>query len=178
MGLAPAVFVLARSGLPAIVASGTLRRQRKRGRTAQSGLSSRGGPRVRRLAAGASEIRTTGAAAKGPAVASLVGRPALNGAAQLIDPAFIPARPGRPVSQDETGSLNPSSSSGESRANSTGADRFLQVRRSTPAVGQRQSGFGPTTSQRWRSKSFLCSSSSAGRRSESASMRPPAAAGV
>ena len=136
MGLAPAVFVLAGSGLPAIVASGTLRRQRKRGRTAQSGLSSRGGPRVRRLAAGASEIRTTGAAAKGPAVASLVGRPALNGAAQLIDPAFIPARPGRPVSQDETASLNPSSSSGESRANSTGADRFLQVRRSTPAVGQ------------------------------------------
>src|SRR5437763_6703015 len=52
------------------------------------------------------------------------------------------------------------------------------VRRSTPAVGQRQSGFGPTTSQWWRSKRFLCSSSSAGRRSESASMRPPAAAGV
>ena len=41
-----------------------------------------------------------------------------------------------------------------------------------------QSGFGPTTSQRWRSKSFLCSASSAGRRSASASMRPPAAAGV
>ena len=60
MGLAPAVFVLARSGLPAIVASGTLRRQRKRGRTAQSGLSSRGGPRVRRLAAGGGWIRTLG----------------------------------------------------------------------------------------------------------------------
>src|SRR5437868_15536733 len=75
--------------------------------------SERGGKMVRRLSLGASEIRTPGAAAKGPAVASLVGRPALNGAAQLIDPAFIPARPGRPVSQDETASLNPSSSSGE-----------------------------------------------------------------
>ena len=41
-----------------------------------------------------------------------------------------------------------------------------------------QSGFGPTTSQRWRWKSFLCSSASAGRRSASASIRPPAAAGV
>jgi hypothetical protein len=41
-----------------------------------------------------------------------------------------------------------------------------------------QRGFGPTTFQRWRSKSLSCSSSSAGRCSESASMRPPAAAGV
>jgi hypothetical protein len=41
-----------------------------------------------------------------------------------------------------------------------------------------QSGFGPTTFQRWRSKSALCSSASAGRCSDSASMRPPAAAGV
>jgi hypothetical protein len=35
-------------------------RQRKRGRNAQSGHSSRGGPRVRRLAAGGNEIRTLG----------------------------------------------------------------------------------------------------------------------
>ena len=35
-------------------------RQRKRGRNAQSGLSSRWGPRVRRLAAGGSRIRTLG----------------------------------------------------------------------------------------------------------------------
>ena len=37
-------------------------RQRKRGRNAQSGLSSRRGPRVRRLAAGGSRIRTRGPA--------------------------------------------------------------------------------------------------------------------
>jgi hypothetical protein len=40
------------------------------------------------------------------------------------------------------------------------------------------SGFGPTTFQRWCSKSLSRSSSSAGRCSESASTRPPAAAGV
>jgi hypothetical protein len=57
-------------------------------------------------------------------------------------------------------------------------DRIRQRHWSCCVVAPLQSGLGPTTSQRWRSKSFLCSSSLAGRPSESASMRPPAAAGV
>ena len=42
----------------------------------------------------------------------------------------------------------------------------------------RQSGFGPTTFQWWRSKNFARSSSFIACRSASSSMRPPAAAGV
>ena len=49
-------------------------RQRKRGRNAQSGHSSRGGPRVRRLAAGGRWIRTLGPPSEGQRFSRLLFR--------------------------------------------------------------------------------------------------------